>query len=233
MSTRKVSRETPTAEAGETKKPSVTTMATEREAREATEAIRTLADSVGLSYWKLGAAVKEGIDRQYAKALGVNTREWMLTCVRGKGSSIAKIYRAIKIVSALPELAAEDLSKLSEGNAFSLASLPDKLRKSQEWIEKAKTLDTAAFKAEVNKALGKPAEEEWYQPWARLPLTTEPIYDALIKKLAEEVFQVDVEREPQKLVMITEMVIVMLHQTPTEALREALVGEDENTVPQQ
>lgn len=238
MATRKqrsaVSRETTTAETANAPKPTVVTMATEREAREATEAIRTLADSVGLSYWKLGAAVREGIQRQYAKALGVNVKEWMLTCVNGKGNSIAKIYRAIKIVSALPNLAAEDLAKLSEGNAYALTQLPQSKRESAEWIEKAKTLETAQFKAEVDKALGRSTEkEEWYQPWARLPLTTQVIYDELIKKLGEEVFQVDLEREPQKLVMITEMVIVMLHQTPAEALREALVGEDENALPKE
>lgn len=230
MATRRVavSRETPTAEAGETNN---TTIVTEREAREATERMRAkLKDG---DFWELGALAKRARDEQWAKLLGMKgLGEWMEYLGNSQEKCVSTIKRALRIAIVFPSPTQEMRDKLKEGNAYALTELrlPPEVRTGEEWIRKAIDLSIKDFKSACNKAMGK-EDEEWYQPWARLPLTTEPVYDALIKKLALEVFEVDVEAEPKKLVMITEMVIVMLHQTPVEALREALIGDDGSAPP--
>jgi hypothetical protein len=238
QSTTTVSRETQPADTAIAPKSTVVTMATEREAREATEAIRSHFDSFSTSYWKLGLAVKEGLDRQFAKALDMNVREWMVTCVRGKGQSIPKIYRAIKIVAALPGLSPDDLSKLSEGNAYALTQLPESKRKDADWLEKAKTMGNAEFEEAVDKELGVEPDKSWFVAFPKLPLSVKPIFQEVEKKLAEEVFQFDVENDPGKRVGMWEKILVSFYQDlqsdeGTANVRVWLVGEDENTLPKE
>lgn len=236
MATRKVSRETTMTEPPNAPKPTLTTMATEREAREATEAIRTKFENFTASYWQLGQALREGVTRQYAKVLGLKMNDWLDKCASGKGLSRAKLQRAMKIVAALRGVEDEFLHKLSEGNAYELSTLPESKRKSAEWLDKAATMGNVEFKAEVAKALGKESKpEEWFDCFPRMPMSVKSLVDDVKRVLAEEIFQFDPEDE-KKFIGVWEKIFVSLYQDFQTAegvqnVRVWLVGEDGSAPP--
>jgi hypothetical protein len=126
--------------------------ASEEEAKKRTTHVLEVFQTMGKLWWELGAEVKSCIDDFVPQALGKNATEWMKECF---GDSWLKIYRAHRAISALPGVPKEKLEKISEGNAYQLARLPEKTRKSPETIEKAIKLSNEEFKEVVEKAREK------------------------------------------------------------------------------
>jgi hypothetical protein len=210
--------------------------ATREEALRGTEEIRMFFDSYSSSYYKLGKAVKKGLDQDFAEAIGMSVGDWMANCARGIGKSVATIYKAVRIVTALPDLTPEQIAKLPEGNAYALTLLPESKRLSEEWLEKAKTMDKESFKAEVDKLLGRDSKpEQWFECFPKLPVSVKPIADEVKRVMAEQIFQFDPD-DGKKFIGVLEKILVSFYQdfqTPEgiESVRVWLVGEDENTVP--
>jgi hypothetical protein len=122
--------------------------ATLEEAKKRTAEVKEKFAVMGKLWWELGAEVKKCIDDFVPEALGRKATEWMKDCF---GDSWLKIYRAHRAISALPGVAKEKLEKISEGNAYQLARLPEKIRKADEWLDKAAKLNNEVFKEIVEK----------------------------------------------------------------------------------
>lgn len=217
--------------------PERVTMATEKEARVATDALREKFKKLGGAWFELGREVKSCMERQVPRAYGLattgkamNVADWMEICFP---ASVPKIYRALRIAKGLEKVPEERMKLLSEGNAFNLTRLPEELRLSQEWIDLAIVAPTEQFEEAVDGALeakGAPKKEKWAVLFPKLPGTLKELYDATEKKLAEAM-DLDLELHPEWRFQIWERVIAMLFQTGEATLREALVGDDGSAPP--
>ena len=121
---------------------------TAEEAKSRTVHIREVFVRMGKMWWELGAEVKRAIEDRVPEALGQSAHAWMESCF---GDSWLKIYRAHRIMKALSGVEMEKLEKISEGNAYALARLPEKVRKSSEWIERATKLTNEKFREAADK----------------------------------------------------------------------------------
>src|SRR6267378_1164721 len=122
--------------------------ATLEEANKRTKEVKEKFAVMGKLWWELGAEVKACIDDYIPEALGKKATEWMKECF---GDSWLRVYRAHRAIAALPGVSKEKLEKISEGNAYQLARLPENIRKSEEWIDKAGKLENEKFKEAVEK----------------------------------------------------------------------------------
>lgn len=212
-------------------------MATERDARAVTEALRERFKKLGGAWFELGRDVKDCLDRQVPRAYGLattgtamNVADWMEVCFE---SSVPKIYRALRIARALEKVPEDRMKLLPEGNAFNLARLPESLRISTEWVDLAIIAPGDQFEEAVDGALeakGGPKKDKWLALFPKLPETLKELYSETEKKLAEAM-DLDIELHPERRFQIWERVIAMLFQTGEENLRAALVGDDGSAPP--
>lgn len=218
--------------------PTRATMATEREAKAATEGLREKFRLLGTAWFQLGKEVKDCLARQVPRAYGmattgkpINAIQWLEETFPG---SRAKIYRALKIATVLEKVPEEKVNLLTEGNAYYLTTLPMGMATSDEWLAKAAAMPNDEFKTAVEAALmqkGHPAKEKWLELFPRMPATVKELFEETEKKLAAAM-EIDVELYPEKRVTVWERVIVMLYQTGQQTLREALVGGEGSEAPE-
>lgn len=224
-----VSPDTP---AVENAKPVRIVAATEREARALTESVRDKFKMLGSAWFDLGREVSNCLDRQVPHAYGLaaqgksmNVAEWLELCFP---QSVPKIYRALRIAKALKALPEERVKLLTEGNAYNLTRLPDKLRTDEEWLDRAVELDNEEFSQAVDEVLevkGHPAKEKYLTMFPKLPETLQELFDDTETKLAS-VLELDIQTRPGLKSILWERAITLLFQTGDNVLREAFVGGD-------
>jgi hypothetical protein len=211
------------------------TIATEREAKELTESLRNEFKKSG--WFELGKRVKDCLDRQVPYVYGLltdgkpmNVAPWMELCFE---ESVPTVYAAYRMFRGLEPIGDPRVPLISRVNAENLVRLPEDLRLSPEWLQKALEMPTGEFKAAVDDARaarGAAPKEKWVAFFPKLPATLRELYEAVEKKLAEAM-DLDLELHPERRFQIWERVIVMLFQTGEENLRAALVGDDGSAPP--
>lgn len=122
------------------------------EANERTANIKQIYSTMGNLWWKLGVEIKKAIDDRVPEARGQSAHEWMTECF---GDGWQKMYRAHRAVKALSGVEPERLQKISEGNAYVLARLPEKIRTTNEWVKKATELPNEKFAEAAEKYTAK------------------------------------------------------------------------------
>lgn len=226
-----VSPDTPAVDSA---KPVRIVAATEREARALTESVREKFKMLGSAWFDLGREVSNCLDRQVPHAYGLaaqgksmNVAEWLELCFP---QSVPKIYRALRIAKVLKALPEERVKLLTEGNAYNLTRLPEKLRTDEEWLDRAVELDNEEFSQAVDEVLekkGHPKKEKWFEMFPRMPETFKELFEATEEKLAG-VLGLDIALKPEMRNVIWQRVVALLFQTGDNVLREAFVGGDKD-----
>src|SRR5260370_36778589 len=98
-------------------KPVRVVVATEREAKAVTAALREDLKKFTSAWWEMGQRVKDALDRQVPAAMEMNAHAWMLS-VFGETASVAKIQRSLRIARALNGLPEDKVKLLTEGKAY-------------------------------------------------------------------------------------------------------------------
>jgi hypothetical protein len=128
-------------------------LATEQEAREMDKEVVRIVGEIRSNWLRLGLLVQKFMVTQAYEALGFpNVHIWMKARF---GESLSGMFSALRSVRALEGVSEEKLKRIGERNAHMLTYLPEKERKSEEWIEKAATLPTRDFNRVVRAALEK------------------------------------------------------------------------------
>jgi hypothetical protein len=167
------------------------------------EAVRIAAE-MRAGWLRLGLLIRKMIDSQAYEALDFpNMHAWMTSRL---GESLSNVFSALRSVRALEGVPEEKLNRIGERNAHMLTYLPEKERKSEEWIQRAATLPTKEFKQEVEIALEKKtgmAPERFKTFSIALP---EMVYQNMCeaeKKMARSL-EIDIEDRPGNRIIVWE-----------------------------
>ena len=167
------------------------------------EALR-IVDEMRSSWLRLGLLLRKMIDTRAYAALGFpSMHAWMNARL---GQSMSAAFSAMRSVRALHGVSEERLKQIGERNAHALTYLPEKERKSQEWLDKAATLPTKEFKQEVRTAIEKKTglpSERFKTFSVALP---ERVYESMCeaeKKLALALC-IDIEDKPGSRILVWE-----------------------------
>src|SRR5579883_1287309 len=90
--------------------------ATPEEARKLTANVKERFQEIGIQWLELGGMVRACLDRRVPEVLGITTLDWMKLCF---DKSVPKIYRSLRIVSALDGVPLETLKEISEATRTS------------------------------------------------------------------------------------------------------------------
>jgi hypothetical protein len=187
------------------------------------EVIRILGE-IRSNWLRLGSLIQKMADTQAFEALGFpNMHSWMTARL---GESLSNAYSAVRSVRALEGVPEEKLKQIGERNAHLLTYLPEKERKSADWIEKAATLRTKEFKQEVEIALERKtgmAREKFKTWFIALP---ETVYENMCeaeKKLARSL-ELDIETRPGNRIQVWEAFSQWILQTDEETIKVQTEG---------
>jgi hypothetical protein len=235
---------TPILEFGKLPKPGRRPKATKAEATAMDREAQQLVAQMRSGWLRLGRLICKIIDTQAYEAMGFPTMKTWMDARLGESASSA--FSALRSVRALVGVAEEKLNRIGERNANALSYLPEKERKSEEWIQKAATLPTKEFKQEVRIALEKKTgmlPDRFKTFSIALP---EPVYDSMCaaeRKLARTL-QIDIEDKPGNRIQVWEAFtqwILLTDEETIQAQTEGIAdlrfstafnkGEDLNHVP--
>ena len=170
--------------------------ATKDEAEAMDKEVVRIVGEIRSNWLRLGRIVQKFIETHAFEALGFpGVHAWMTARL---GESLSNAFSALRSVRALEGVPEEKLKRIGERNAHMLTYLPEKERKSEEWIEKAATLPTRDFNRVVRAALEKKTglPQETFKTWSiALP---EAVYESMCaaeKKLAWSL-GLDIETNP-------------------------------------
>src|SRR5690348_10307622 len=127
-------------------KPQRIIKATVEQAKRMTAEVRKEWKILETGWLRLGRLVDKCLKERVPEALGLTAHQWMEKNLPG---STSKAWRALRIVRAFEGVPDEKLAQVSEGNAYALTRLPEKERKSKEWVEKAATESNEDFREDV------------------------------------------------------------------------------------
>jgi len=217
-------RRTPMLELPRLPKPVRRPIATEAEAKALDRDVRRLVADLNSGWLRLGLLIQKVSQTQAFTALGFpNMHAWMIARL---GESLSNAYSAVRSVRALKGVPEEKLKLIGERNAHMLTCLPEKERKSKEWLEKAVNLPTKDFKHQVQtfkqQKSGLPPEN--FRTFSiALP---EAVYQNMLeaeKKLARSL-DIDIETKPGSRVQVWEAFTQWILQADEETIRVHTVG---------
>jgi hypothetical protein len=188
--------------------------------REATQLIKAMKRS----WLSLGLVVNRMSETRAFEQLGFKSlRMWMDSRL---GEQVASAYQALRSVRALAGVPESKLEKIGTRNAQVLVRLPEKERKSDEWIEKAAKLPERELKAEVDAAI----EKKTHMPKEKFRFWGEPVPESVAQKLDEmmtkigRVLQLDVSERPGRITALEALAATILN-TSDEQLKAEIEGE--------
>jgi len=209
----------------ETVKPEVVRVATEKEAKASLAALKAQYRKMRSEWFELGSAVRDALDRQVPAALGMSAMDFLREAF---DESAAKIYRSLRIVKALAGVPQEAMKQLTEGKAYQLTRLPEKLRTSEEWVGRALKLNNDDFERSVDAQIGMmtgiPVESR-VTVSVTLEESVAEHWKAAEGKIAE-VLQIDIETKPGNRAQVFEGLAALVNTTEFEVLKAAMVGAD-------
>jgi hypothetical protein len=217
-------RGTPILELANLPKPVRLTKATRTEAEAMDEAVVRIVGEIRSNWLRLGSLIQRMIDTRAFEPLGfANMHSWMTARL---GESMASAFSALRSVRALRGVPEEKLKRIGERNAHMLTCLPERERKSGEWLEKAATLPTKEFKQEVQIALEQKtglSKERFKTFSVALP---EAVYDYVCeaeRKLARSL-GIDTETNPGNRIQVWEAWAQWILQTDEETIKVQTEG---------
>ena len=125
---------------------------TKEEAEQRTEHIRDLFQQVGRAWWEIGKEVDRAVLDRIPEALGRSFSAWAQELFGEAWLRYRRAFLAVKALKGVPET---QLIKISEGNAYEMRRVPEKLRVSPEWVKKAIDMNNFAFKTATDKFIEK------------------------------------------------------------------------------
>jgi hypothetical protein len=186
------------------------------------EAIRIFAQ-VKSGWLRLGLLMQKMIDTRAFEALGYTSmNSWMTARLGGSTSSA---FAAVKTVRALKGVPESELEKIGSRNAQVLIRLPEKERKSGEWIEKASTLTEKELRAEVDAAMEKKTgmPKEKFRFWGEaVPESVAQKLDEMMAKIGR-VLELDIVQRPGRITALEALAVAILN-TPDEQLKAETEG---------
>lgn len=196
--------------------------ATPEEARKLTANVKERFQEIGIQWLELGGMVRACLDRRVPEVLGITTLDWMKLCF---DKSVPKIYRSLRIVSALDGVPLETLKEISEGNAYELSRLPAEKRKSGTWLGLAENTPNEAFKAMVDEALGQKSSLTKPEGWTEFRLRGP---DSMIQSMqrAEQKVCAMLHIDDDARWKAWEAIAALIETTPEEHLVVEMEGED-------
>jgi hypothetical protein len=172
----------------------------------------------------LGRLVERFRESRAFEALGFpNFHAWMTERL---GENLSSAFSALRSVRALEGVAEEKLKRIGERNAHMLTYLPEKERKSEEWLEKAAALPTKEFKQEVQIAIEQKMglRNERFKTFSvALP---EAVYESMCeaeKKLAWSL-GIDIETKPGNRIQVWEALAQWILQTDEQTIKVQTEG---------
>jgi hypothetical protein len=199
-------------------------IATKAEAEAMNKRVMRLVGEIKSNWLRLGRLIQDFIETRAFQALGFpNFKAWMTARL---GESVSNAFSALRSVRALEGVPEEKLKRIGERNAHMLTYLPQKDRKSDDWIEKAATLPTKDFNREVRAELEKKSglPQERFKTWSiALP---EAVYESMCqaeKKLAWSL-GFDIEAKPGSRIQVWEAFSQWILQTDEQTIKVQTEG---------
>jgi len=200
-------------------------IATEAEARAMDEEMVRILGEIKSGWLRLGLLLQKVIATEAFRALGFpSMHSWMTARV---GGSMSNAFSALKTVKALSGVPLSQLESIGTRNAQVLIRLPEKERKSEEWIKKASILQERQLRAEVDAAI----EKKTGMPKERFCYWGEVVPESVSEKLEEmmakigRVLQIDVSERHGRITALEALAATVLN-TPDEILRADIEGYD-------
>jgi len=217
-------RGTPILELTGLRKPGRRPTATKTEAKAMDEQVRRILGQIRSNWLQLGRLVQDFRDTRAFEALGFpNFNAWMTARF---GESLSSAFCALRSAVALEGIPEEKLNRIGERNAHMLTYLPEKERKSEEWLEKAAKLPTQDFnrvvRATLEKKTGLP-QESFKTFSIALP---KAVYESMIqaeKKLARSL-GIDIETKPGNRIQVWEAFAQWILQIDDQTIKVQTVG---------
>jgi hypothetical protein len=215
---------TPILELRRLSKPMRRSKATEAEAKAMDEEAIRIVRLMRSNWLRLGRLVQKIIDTQAFEALGFpNMQAWMNARF---GESLSSAFSALRSVRALRGVPEEKLNQIGERNAHALSCLPEKVRKSDEWLDKAANLPTKEFQQEAKALIEKNAgiQGEKFKTFSvALP---ESVYEMMLaaeKKIARSL-DMDIETRPGLRITLWEAWAQWILQTDEQTIKAQTEG---------
>jgi hypothetical protein len=189
--------------------------ASKDEAKTLTKTVQTKVKAIERGWWSLAKLVDTCLKRHVPAALGMNAHTWLHTYMEG---SLSDAFRKLRIVRALAGVPEQKIVAMKERNAYELCRLPEKERKSAEWVNKATRLPVEEFKEEVAHVLEKKGitREPMTDFYVRL---TQSAHDNVVEpamQKAARLLSIDLEQKPQLLVEVFEKICLFVLTTEDE-----------------
>lgn len=188
------------------------------------EAVRIIAE-IKSGWLRLGILIEKMIKTRAFETLGFPSMHCWMT--KRLGESMSGAYSALRSVRALRGIPEAKLEKIGECNAHTLTRLPEKERKSDEWIEKAANLPTKEFVAQVDVAIEKKAglPTERFRFWGEaVPESVAQKLDEMLEKIGN-VLVLDVTLRSERIMALEALAATILN-TPDEQLKAETEGDE-------
>jgi hypothetical protein len=202
-----------------------TRLATKEEAKDLDREVTQLFKEMKRSWLSLGLVMKRVSETQAYEQLDFRSmRAWMESRF---SEQIASAYQAMRAVKALDGVPESKLEKIGTRNAQVLVRLPEKERKSDEWINKAQTLPERTLKAEVDAHI----ETKTHIPKEKFRYWGEAVPESVAQKLDEmmtkigRVLEVDTSERPGRITALEALAATIL-TTTEEQLKTEIEGND-------
>jgi hypothetical protein len=206
------------------RKPVRRPIATKPEAEAMDKKVVRLVGEIRSNWLRLGRLVQRFMEARAFEALGFpNFHAWMTARL---GENLSNAFSALRSVRALKDVPEEKLKRIGERNAHMLTYLPEMERKSEEWLEKAATLQTRDFKHVVSAALERKTglQQESFKTWSiALP---EAVYKSMCeaeKKLARSL-EIDIETKPGNRIQVWEAFAQWILQIDDQTIKVQTEG---------
>jgi hypothetical protein len=208
--------------------------ATKQEAVKRTAERRKQWKSLETGWLALGRAVEQDVALHVPEALGTTFTAWLESTFDCSASKVFQAFRASKALKGIPE---EKLNQITQANAVRMATLPEKERKSPEWVKKAVELPMNEFKSEVEAHIEKKTgikKEKWHTFRVGLP---KDVYDLVLEaefKMAG-ILEVDIsdtsKNQAAARLTVWEAFAALINLTDESILKAEVQGLREGKVP--
>jgi hypothetical protein len=197
--------------------------ATEAEAKAMDDEVVRILGEMRCGWLRLGLLTQKMIDTQAYVASGFTSmHSWMAARLGGSKSNAFAALKTVRALSGVPE---SQLENIGTRNAQVLIRLPEKERKSEEWIKKASTLPERELRAEVDAEI----EKKTGMPKERFRYWGEAVPESLAQKLDEmlakicNVLELDLTETKARITALEALAATILN-TPDEILRAETEG---------
>lgn len=134
---------------------------TKAAATDRTDALRAGVESFKEQWWTIGAMVRQCLDDRVPEAMEMSATAWLEDVFGGEWQRFRRA--AVSCKALLPAVSLDTIKQISEGNAYTLASLPQELQADPKWVKKAATMKNADFEEAVlakRKEMGDVLDKE-------------------------------------------------------------------------